>query len=111
VSVSTISYELIDYSNLRQSFSLLRSQASIVAASASTGFCNSGFGAVLESPGFSYYETQNIAGAASDSDLCGWRHMRCRISSRSVSVCDQVSDAVVIQRGFNYKIKKQAGCN
>ncbi len=75
-----------------------------------TIFGNFAFGAVMESLGLSYYESQNVAGViqiviCTFGGACGQG-----VPGIVFPYGDQPGDATDIERGYGYEKKKQAGC-
>jgi RHS repeat-associated protein len=73
-------------------------------------FGNFNFGAVLESFGFSYYFTQNAAGAAQVAICVAGGACGSGIPGLLYPFGDQVADAVIIKWGFDYQKAKDAHC-
>jgi RHS repeat-associated protein len=72
-------------------------------------FGNFAFGAVLESLGFSYYQTQNAAGLAQIGICLGGGACGTGVPVLAYPFGDQVSDAKVVQKGYNYEAALESG--
>jgi RHS repeat-associated protein len=78
--------------------------------SAAQAFGNFNFGAVLQSFNFSYTFTQSAAGVAQIGICLGGGSCGSGIPFRTYPFGDQATDAVDVQKGYDFEAAKRAGC-